>query len=201
MLITRRLAEAKLYPTTTPMLESRGSVKCKSAADYTKSSFLLQGGGVLRAKKSPDIPPKPTIQAGLNWLAARSWRSTCIGSAVLSLFDCMRPWRSTRTPPQKPNLFFCTTYCWFNKEPGTRDGSLLNTATPQHHTTASRLLLIPTSLIPNTRPPKADPKSPRFHPKKTTTTTQDCEQDSISHHHRQHHSFAFFSRLLQRVYD
>jgi len=85
MLITRRLAEAKLYPTTTPMLESRGSVKCKSAADYTKSSFLLQGGGVLRAKKSPDIPPKPTIQAGLNWLAARSWRSTCIGSAVLSL--------------------------------------------------------------------------------------------------------------------
>jgi hypothetical protein len=99
MLKTRRLSEPKLSPTTTSTLELRGSVKRRHATDYTKSSFLLQGGGVLRAKKSPDIPPKPPIQAGLNWLAARSWRSTCIGLAVLTLFDCMRPWRSTRTPP------------------------------------------------------------------------------------------------------
>jgi hypothetical protein len=63
-----------------------GRLKCEQATDYTKSSFLLQGRGVLREKQSSDIPPKPTFQAGLKWLAARSWRSTCIGSAVLTLF-------------------------------------------------------------------------------------------------------------------
>jgi hypothetical protein len=154
--------------------------------DYTKSSFLLQGGGVLRAKKSPDIPPKPPLQDGLNWLAARSWRSTCIGSAVLTHFDCMRPWRSTGIPPQKSTIFLCTNGAqhriWH-----------LADLIPQHRNIA----LILSSLIPNTRPPSADPESRRVPPKTASKTTQDSHRDCISHHHRQHHSFALFSRLHQ----
>jgi hypothetical protein len=102
----------------------------------------------------------------------------------LTHFDCMRPWRSTGIPPQKSTIFLCTNGAqhriWH-----------LADLIPQHRNIA----LILSSLIPNTRPPSADPESRRVPPKTALTTTQDSHRDCISHHHRQHHSFALIFPL------
>lgn len=99
MLMLRRPLETKLCLTPKPTPELRGGVQRKQATDYTNSSFLLQGGGVLRAKKITGYTPKAshsgrTELAGRAFVAFNLHRIGCFDT-----FDCLRPWRSTRIPP------------------------------------------------------------------------------------------------------
>jgi len=70
------MTEAKLYLQTNPTFEFRGTFKFKQATDYTKSSFLLQGGGVLKGKEITGYTPK----------ASHSDRTELAGCAFVALY-------------------------------------------------------------------------------------------------------------------